>query len=190
MLPQIALGAVILTVLGLIYLAIKKIRDFLGIKSPKENIEDKAKKQAEAGNLRQSRNIKESIKEKPEILDSRGQVIKYGEAKSPEQIEKDFKPQTEMPEEFKKEIRPGSYWDKIQKMDNRSGDLKKQENREKLKMPDNLTPMTYEQKEKISNLYNDSSVKSYSSLNTTVAGLNGSRDRDMEILNLQIQMYP
>src|SRR6056300_414296 len=32
MLPQIALGAVILTVLGLIYLAIKKIRDFLGKK--------------------------------------------------------------------------------------------------------------------------------------------------------------
>src|SRR5210317_623161 len=30
MLPQIALGAVILTVLGLIYLGIKKIRDFLG----------------------------------------------------------------------------------------------------------------------------------------------------------------
>src|SRR6056300_873194 len=32
MLPQIALGAVILTVLGLIYLGIKKIRDFLGKK--------------------------------------------------------------------------------------------------------------------------------------------------------------
>ena len=190
MLPQIALGAVILTVLGLIYLAIKKIRDFLGIDSPKENIEQKAKKQAEAGNLRQSGNIKESIKEKPEFLDSRGDVIKFGEAKTVEEIEKDFKPQTEMPESFKKEIRPGSYWDKIQKMDNRSGDLKKQENREKLKMPDNLTPISSKEKEQKINSVIDSSVKSYSSVNTTVTGLNGIRDRDMEILNLQIQMYP
>ena len=39
MLPQIALGAIILSVLGLIYLAIKKIRDFLG-KDDKTGLED------------------------------------------------------------------------------------------------------------------------------------------------------
>ena len=188
MLPQIAIiGLVILALYGL-YRFIKKFFPDPN-KEIKENVEERSKKQQEIGNIRQSENIKESIKEKPEFLNSRGNIIKFGEKKSVDQIEKDFQPQTEMPERFKEKILPGSYWDKIQKMDNRSGDLKKQEYREKLQMPDNLTPIEKKETGDSANISANTSQILNQNTTTTVTGVSGPRDRDMEIFYLANPLY-
>jgi len=98
-------------------LGLKKLIEVAGDKV-KGNVEEKAKEQEKAGNIRQATNIRESLKEKPEYLDSRGNVIKFGEAKSPERIKNDFLPMTKKPDSFK--IKPGSYEDKMLKQESKS----------------------------------------------------------------------
>jgi len=98
-------------------LGLKKLIEVAGDKV-KGNVEEKAKEQEKAGNIRNATNIRESLKEKPEYLDSRGNVIKFGEAKSPERIENDFLPLTKRPDNLK--IKPGSYEDKMLKQEGKS----------------------------------------------------------------------
>lgn len=98
-------------------LGIKKLIEMAGDKV-KENVEEKALEQEKAGNMRQATNIRESTKEKPEFLDSGGNVIKFGEAKTVDQIEKDFLPITKRPENLK--IKPGSYNDKMLKQEEKT----------------------------------------------------------------------
>jgi hypothetical protein len=180
MLPYIA----ILALVGLALYGLYKLYKKLFPNSAAENIEEKAQKQAEAGNLRQSGFIKESIKEKPKFLDSKGQVIEFGKAKTAEEIEKDFQPQTEMPEAFKKEILPGSYYDKykIQKLNkSTSSNFMNPENRTNLQVPTSLKPVEETKKESTNNVSQvvDNSQKVQS--DTIVAGgLDGVSNRDFQ----------
>ena len=58
-----------------------------------------------------------------------------------------------------------------------------------LRSPDNLKPISYKEKEQKINSVIDSSVKNFSSSNTTVTGLNGPRDIDMEIFRFANPLY-
>ena len=98
-------------------LGIKKLIELAGDKVQK-NIEEKAVQQEEIGNVGAATNIREMTKEKPEFVDSRGNVIKFGEAKTAEQIENDFKPKTERPDNLK--IKSGSFYDKMLKQEEKT----------------------------------------------------------------------
>ena len=180
MLPYIAIVALVGLALYGLYKVYKKLFPDIN-KTVKENVEERAKKQADAGNLRQSNNITESVKEKPEFLDSRGTVIQFGKAQTVEEIEKGFKPQTEMPEAFKKEIRPGSYYDKIQKLNKSSSNFMNPENRTNLQVPKELTPPEETKKEPVTNVsqINDNSSNNSSSP-IIGGGLNGVSNRDFQ----------
>ena len=180
MLPYIAIVALVGLVLYGLYKIYKKLFPDIN-KKIKENIKEKAEKQAEAGNLRQSGNIKESIKEKPEFLDSRGNVIEFGKAQTVEEIEEGFKPQTEMPEAFKKEIIPGSYYDKIQKLNKSSSNFMNPENRKDLQVPTSLKPVEETKKEPTTNVsqINDNSSK-VQSTPIIGGGLDGVSNRDFQ----------
>jgi len=179
MLPYIAIVSLVGLALYGIYKLYKKLFP------DAESVEEIAKKQADDGNLRQSGFTEKSIKEKPKFLgrNARGKVkLEDGKIKKVEETEKDLKSQTEMPEDkLKTEIIPGSYLDKIQKIDKRQSNFMKPENRTKLQVPKELTLPEETKKESTNNVSQvvDASQKVQS--DTIVAGgLDGVSNRDFQ----------
>ena len=86
-----------------------------------------------------------------------------------------------MPEAFKKEIRPGSYYDKIQKLNKSSSNFMNPENRTNLQVPKELTPPEETKKEPVTNVsqINDNSSNNSSSP-IIGGGLNGVSNRDFQ----------
>jgi hypothetical protein len=184
MLPQLALGAVILAVLGLIYVAMKKLQDFLGKDGPSESglggsqDTDLPQEQefAEEGDM-------SSKMQRTSIVDQETKKIIQPDDPSYDKI---YERDTGNPAPKKGQVYMGDGKTQIMSLNkdgfvNSSSNFMNAENRKNLQVPKELTPPEETKKEPVTNVsqINDNSSNNSSSP-IIGGGLNGVSNRDFQ----------
>lgn len=195
MLPQIALGAIILSVLGLIYLAIKKIRDFLG-KDDKTGLEDYGEDMYlnDPSNFAKEGDMSSKVMRKGFHADTGDNKMEFIKPDDPryddlymQKYGKEAPKKGEVFIDGERKILPLTDDGQLIK----SGNIMNPENRsaENLKTPDNLKPIEKKETGDSANISNTTSQIVNQNTTTTVTGISGPRDRDMEFFYLANPMY-
>ena len=190
MLPQIALGVIILSVLGLIYLAIKKIRDFLG-KDDKTGLEDYGEDMYlnDPSNFAKEGDMSSKVMRRSIVDQETKEVIQPNDPRYDEIYERDRGvPAPKKGEVFidgERKILPLTDDGQLIK----SGNFMTNRSPENLRTPDNLKPIEKKETGDSANISNTTSQIVNQNTTTTVTGISGPRDRDMEIFYLANPMY-
>ena len=197
MLPQIALGAVILTVLGLIFLAIKKIRDFLGLDNEKTGPYDMGNQETdvldEPPPVAEYGNFGSRMQRKGFHADTGGDEMEFIQPDDPRYDEL-YEKKYNKPAPEKGQVYMGDGKVAILPID-KTGQMHPMELRKmeaegfKLKPNPLLSPIDKKETGDSANISTTTSQIVNQNTTTTVTGISGPRDIDMEIFYLANPLY-
>jgi len=192
MLPQIALGAVILVVLGLIYLALKKIRDFLGKDGPSESglggSQDTDFMQEQE--FAKEGDMSSKVMRRAIVDQETKQIIQPDDPRYDEIYERD----RGVPAPKKGQVYTGDGKSKIMSLTDdgfeiKSGNIMNPENRSNYKTPTGLEPVK-DEKIQSNNSIVDGSSKVFNNNETVYAGgVSGSKNSDLELFQIAHPLY-
>src|SRR6056300_1570988 len=190
MLPQIAIAGLIVLALGGLYLMLKKAQEFFG-KDDKTGLEDYGEDMYlnDPSSVAKEGDMSSKVMRRSIVDQETKEIIQPNDPRYDEIYERDRGvPAPKKGEVFvdgERKILPLTDDGQLIK----SGNFMENRSKQNLRSPDNLKPISYKEKEQKINSVIDSSVKNFSSNNTTVTGISGPRDIDMEIFHLANPMY-